>query len=60
MSAGFPRWFGSPTFTASQRGPPDQMGGSLDATVLRNGSGDTSGWIWRVLGLAEVADPPER
>ena len=60
MSAGFPRWFGSPTFTASQHGPPDQMGGSPDATVWRNSSGDTSGWIWRFLGLPEVADPPER
>ena len=40
--AGFPRWFGGPAFSASQHGPPDQVGGSTDAPVWRYDSGDTS------------------
>ena len=60
VSAGFPRWLGSPSFTASQHGPLDKMGDPPNATVWRYSCGDTSGCIWRFLGLAEVADPPER
>ena len=42
VPAGIPRWIGSPTFSACQYSPPDQVGGSTDATVWRYGSGDTS------------------